>query len=1001
LDRELKLKGKGSFQDCLQLGLALSHALAELHRHGLVHRDIKPSNIIFVNGIPKLADIGLVAEANAACSYVGTEGFIPPEGPGTPQADVYGLGKVLYEASSGKDRNDYPELPTLLDQQPDQEKFLELNEVILHACRNDFRERYASGWEMCADLLVLANGKSVKRLHLLERRLGAIKRIGGISLLAALILAAVSYQVYREWKTAFQARQRQVGTSVAVGIQAINSGDLLGSLPHLAEALRLDQGNPFHEATHRLRFGSTLAQCPKLAYLWAGGLRVNDGEISPDGKRIVIARFYGSAEVRSLENGYLCAPPLKPPGSLLAASFSMDNRFLLIASQEGVATIWDVASLKEVRRISGIDRLSNVRLSPDGLRMVVACDDGDAQVWDTRTGRLELTLKHHTDKVHFADFSHNGQIIVTASNDGTAQLWDAASGRPHGRPLDHGSWVTHAAFSPDDQQVVTACLDRKARVWEVASGRQIPPDMVHNDGVQSAEFSPDGRLILTACWDGTARLWGANNLQPLAQGAILREGERLTHATFSPDGRRIITTGVEGTVRVWDLAGSAVCAPERHGFSQDGSRYFVLSNGVIEVRDGLSDSAVSTIIPQGDAVKPLAFNRDGRLLLGESARQPDRVGHARTFLVWDALTGKLLGPPLTLSNVLANVLLSDDGKRLASFDGKGARTWDVLAGVPLSPLLSHAAAVVRVVFSRDGNRIATLSDNRVHVWETVGGWPVFRPLVHPQPVSHAEFSPDGRYLVTCCWDSLLTKCFAQVWDAATGEPVGPQLRHGDGVLWAEFSPDSRRVVTASEDFTAMEWDAATGKPLTPPLKHFDQVQTARFSPDQKWIVTASTDKTARIWDAGTGDPLTPPLGHLAALTEASFLPDGSHILTSTVPDSGWIWGLRLDQRPVEDLLSLARLLSGSLGGPSAETRQRSSASLENVWQHLRAKYPADFTVSPAEITLWHEFQADESEQEHQWFAAAFHLKRLSSMHPDDLALAARLARAKDRQSRPQ
>src|ERR1019366_3971741 len=98
----------------------------------LVHRDIKPSNIIFVNGVPKLADIGLVAEVNEARSFVGTEGFIPPEGPGTEQADVYGLGKVLYEASTGKDRHEFPDLPTLLDQLPELDKFLELNEVIVH-----------------------------------------------------------------------------------------------------------------------------------------------------------------------------------------------------------------------------------------------------------------------------------------------------------------------------------------------------------------------------------------------------------------------------------------------------------------------------------------------------------------------------------------------------------------------------------------------------------------------------------------------------------------------------------------------------------------------------------------------------------------------------------------------------------------------------------------------------------------------------------------------------
>src|SRR5438477_920789 len=139
--------------ECLSIAVALTRALAHLHRNGLIHRDIKPSNIIFVHGVPKLADIGLVAEVGQTVSFVGTEGFIPPEGPGTPQADLYSLGKVIYEISTGKDRHDYPEPPTNLAELDEQDSFLELNEVVFKACAPDARNRYKSAQEMHRDLL--------------------------------------------------------------------------------------------------------------------------------------------------------------------------------------------------------------------------------------------------------------------------------------------------------------------------------------------------------------------------------------------------------------------------------------------------------------------------------------------------------------------------------------------------------------------------------------------------------------------------------------------------------------------------------------------------------------------------------------------------------------------------------------------------------------------------------------------------------------------------------
>ena len=46
LSAERRQRGRLPARECVALGVSLSGALAELHRHGLIHRDIKPSNII-------------------------------------------------------------------------------------------------------------------------------------------------------------------------------------------------------------------------------------------------------------------------------------------------------------------------------------------------------------------------------------------------------------------------------------------------------------------------------------------------------------------------------------------------------------------------------------------------------------------------------------------------------------------------------------------------------------------------------------------------------------------------------------------------------------------------------------------------------------------------------------------------------------------------------------------------------------------------------------------
>ena len=108
-------RGRLSPPEIKEMTCGLLDGLEELHRHGLVHRDIKPDNIIWCNGRPTLADVGLISPLENI-SFAGSPGFFLPEFFENPDGrekrnDLYALGKVMYCALTGNAVTEYPSFP--------------------------------------------------------------------------------------------------------------------------------------------------------------------------------------------------------------------------------------------------------------------------------------------------------------------------------------------------------------------------------------------------------------------------------------------------------------------------------------------------------------------------------------------------------------------------------------------------------------------------------------------------------------------------------------------------------------------------------------------------------------------------------------------------------------------------------------------------------------------------------------------------------------------------
>jgi len=598
------------------------------------------------------------------------------------------------------------------------------------------------------------------------------------------------------------------------------------------------RGNPVVTLEHESRLMSaqfssdgrrivTTAFRSHIAYLWDrqgkllkrlenysdnyGYDELDSARFSPDGNLILTADSRHHEGIRRLwdkEGNYLTV--LRGHNSSVnTTEFSPDSRYLLTASDDGTARLWDRQG-KAVLVLQHEQPVQKAEFSPKGNYILTdsgsSWEDRTIRIWD-RTGKL-LAAFRREDKVDGVDFGADENQILSWGGDtarlrntGTAiaaqpqqaatlQTFDQQVAEQNAQLilLEHEGAVDSAEFSPDGNYILTTTLGgREPRLWD-RKGKLLVVFRGHEQSVQSAQFSPDGNYILTTSLDDTARLWDK-------QGNSLAIFSSTNHAQFSPDSNYIL---MSGNSRLMDRKGNLVAQ-----FRGGGARFSPDGNFVITVA-------------------------------------------GKTAYLWDK-AGKLITEFPGHKNGAHNATFSPDGRHIFIADlFQGARLWD-RTGKPLAEF-RHEGEVTHVEFSPDGRYLLILS---YHPLDNPGGiltptaelW--VREGIPSTPVklgriTSAKFSPDGQYILTTTLDNA-----ARLLDKQGKVLIN--FQHDQRVESARFSLDGSRVITTSSDKTARLWDRE-GKLLAVFRGHTSEITSAVFSGDGRQVITVSRDNTARLWN---------------------------------------------------------------------------------------------------------------------------------------------------------
>jgi WD40 repeat protein len=868
-------------KEAAELVLRLAGALLHLHTRGLVHRDIKPSNVIYIGGSPKLADIGLVTDVGSSRSFVGTEGFIPPEGPGTPQADIYSLGKVLYELATGLDRMEFPQLPPGVAQLPDGEALLELNEVMTRACAPDPQQRYASATELLAELNLFLAGRSLRHARNIERHLARLKPIAlGACLFFALATTALWFSKREEWHAREQARvadesarneaalrhraegaeheaRQQLYTALLEQARAtVRSGEL-GQRVHALDAIRRAASISRNVELRRevfaaialpdLRFEREFSAAPDATFV----------EFDPQFQRFALGHGRADVEIRSASDQRLLRS-LPASSNLRAyyARWSVDGRFLLVARDLTPAgdrkdiEVWELTAELAARQILLVREAGfGSAFHPSLAQMAVGLPTAAVAIWDLEDG-TELARWNLPARAGYLEYSRDGKkCAVSYDHDG-------------------GGFVSiHATKSPEAGEAILV-------------SKRLP------HGVTMLDWHPNGRWIALSGDNGSVNLVDAQT------GEFRTLGHHKSNAVlvrFSPDGEYLVSGGWDREFIFWDL--------------QATRRAFTASLDSFNLQFH-RDAAECAVVTRSQSVQLYRFERP--------------VSH-REF-------GEDLG------GRVGRAAFSGDGRWLAASGRKGLGLWDLTQRAPGA--VASEASEARPYFTPEGSKLFGSSlVNDCFAWRIVsasnGAAPRLQPIELRKPTGLTSLclvsnslvwtgtrgsqvvpldqvdaeeenwgrtyegvtgaSPDGR------WLGVFRPFTASVYVyQLPGLQRVAKLTHEANITTFRFSPTGDEVAIASRQSVEF-WSTSTWR-RTRTLTNFGAIL---YATDARSLWLTKDDRAAGLFSAHTLEPL---LWLPTGMLPLALSPDGRHLAVSIDTRRLQLWDLAAVRKQLAELV---------------------------------------------------------------------------------------------------
>ena len=420
------------------------------------------------------------------------------------------------------------------------------------------------------------------------------------------------------------------------------------------------------------------------------------------------------------------------------------------------------------------ERVSRLKFTTEGKRLLTACDDGKIKVFDVSDGHVLSEPIVEPGIPVGLDFHPAGNRVLTARSTHTVRLWSLSPPAPlpaaafglgssplllqgnrevvcavtngktlaltpplipggdaHARRMDFPTMLV-AAASDSTGRIVAGCGDGRVLILQDGHAKEI--GKLSSAPVSQLAFSADGQWLAAGDDEGVIGRWTGREFRAMPTG--WRHGDRLGGLGLLEPGATLVSASQDRQIALLDTAGGN--GPAQHWAINGEPQAFAVDPARHAALVALSNNEVWRVTAAPPAAQVIF-----------------RVGN----------------PPSTLA-------IHPDGKRAAIGTVTGsASLWNLQDGRRLFELNGGDARVNGVCFSPDGRWLGVgTEDGHARVYETATGRAVTEAILHPAAVRHILFAQEGRSLVTATQDgNIFVWPLAQQGDTARAAEIARQV----------------------------------------------------------------------------------------------------------------------------------------------------------------------------------------------------------------------------------